>query len=99
MKKLNRADAPEPECLKTLAKGPSDWDRARGDKQQIWTSLEAMQGTLCAYCEGDLGRLGRHIEHFRARAEFPSLMFSWSNLFDIPIFLVLIKSFDESPSV
>jgi uncharacterized protein (TIGR02646 family) len=42
-----------------------------------------MQGRRCAYCEGSLDVLGRHVEHFRRKhaAHFPHLTFVWANLY------------------
>jgi len=40
-----------------------------------------MQGQRCAYCEGPLHDLGRHIEHFRRKGANPHLTFCWENLY------------------
>jgi uncharacterized protein (TIGR02646 family) len=42
-----------------------------------------MQGRRCAYCEGSLEILGKHIEHFRRKHQFhfPELTFAWNNLY------------------
>lgn len=52
-----------------------------GDRADIWTQLNAMQGARCAYCETPLSPDNRHIEHFRQRSRYPQGTFDWDNLF------------------
>jgi uncharacterized protein (TIGR02646 family) len=56
-------------------------DLVTEDRTAIWASLEEMQRGLCAYCEGSLQQLGRHIEHLCPRSRVPERTFDWSNLF------------------
>lgn len=82
MRKLDRSRVAAPECLSLYKHGTHRWEHVEGpEKQQIRARLEAMQGHLCAYCEGPLDDLGQHIDHFRCRAEFPKLTFAWANLY------------------
>lgn len=82
MRKLDRTAATTPPCLANYKHGQHNWDVISAeDKAQIRVSLEQMQGRRCAYCEGDLGALGQHIEHFRRKGKFPALTFDWTNLF------------------
>lgn len=81
MRKLDRSAVPAPPCLASYHHGTHNWDHINADKPQIWTHLRQLQGERCAYCEGDLGVLGRHIEHFRRKHVFPQLTFAWHNLF------------------
>jgi uncharacterized protein (TIGR02646 family) len=82
MRKLDRATATAPGCLASYAHGRDNWgDVSHDDKQQIHASLEQMQGRRCAYCEGPLDSLGKHIEHFRRKSLFVHLTFAWPNLY------------------
>jgi uncharacterized protein (TIGR02646 family) len=82
MHKLDRTTVAAPPCLAQYQHGANTWDDLSSeDKKQIWVSLEQMQGQRCAYCEGPLGVLGRHIEHFRRKSIFPGLTFAWPNLY------------------
>jgi uncharacterized protein (TIGR02646 family) len=82
MRKLNREDIDEPACLANYQHDHHRWDDVtREDKAQIRQQLEHMQGRRCAYCEGSLDALGRHIEHFRRKGHFPHLTFAWCNLY------------------
>ncbi len=82
MKRLDRTCTPAPTALNNYRHGVQNWSCITGtDKQAIRTSLEQMQGKICAYCESSLDDMGQHIEHFRRRAEFPQLTFSWENLY------------------
>lgn len=82
MKALARGAAPA--CLAGLRHGVHSWnmtDVPPSSRAQIWTHLDQMQGGLCAYCEGSLAQLGRHIEHRCARNDEPRRTFDWSNLY------------------
>lgn len=81
MKRLFRG--PAPQCLARFRPGTDAWDGQKVDeaKPLIWQALTAMQGELCAYCEGSLVDLGRHIEHFCQRSVYPNRTFDWDNLF------------------
>ncbi len=82
MRKLDRIGVPAPPCLARYQHGRDRWDDiGPADKEQIRAQLERMQGRRCAYCEGDLDALGRHIDHLRTRHAFPRLTFAWLNLF------------------
>ena len=55
---------------------------AASDKRlPLWAALTAMQGDVCAYCEGQAVPGRRHIEHFRPRHRYPQYTFRWDNLF------------------
>lgn len=80
MRQLIRGKAPG--SLKKYRLGVHNWDEVtKGDKDDIWTELEAMQEGRCAYCEGDMSADNRHIEHFRQRGRDPKQTFAWPNLF------------------
>lgn len=82
MRKLNRAVAATPKCLAKYVFGSDKWDDLDWcEREEIRACLGQMQGLRCAYCEGDLGVLNHHIEHFRPRKTFPHLTFSWGNLY------------------
>ncbi len=82
MRKLDRDTAPAPICLSCYQHGKQNWgDLDPAHKQEIQQCLEKMQGSRCAYCEGPLDDLGRHIEHFRQKHVFPTLTFDWRNLY------------------
>lgn len=82
MRKLDRASVQCPPCLAEYQHGRDNWNCVLPEhKAQIRTHLERMQGPCCAYCEGPLDDLGRHIEHFRCKDRFPKLTFDWSNLY------------------
>lgn len=84
MQKLDRAIRPAPTCLGDYHHGTHSWgDVTSAHKEEIRTHLKAMQGQRCAYCEGDIGALGQHIEHFRRKGDpaHRHLTFDWSNLF------------------
>lgn len=50
--------------------------------KQIREALDAMFSGKCAYCESVIGVVAAaHIEHFRPKQKYPSLTFSWDNLF------------------
>lgn len=85
MRRLDRASVPAPVCLESYRHGANRWDDLKPeDRAEIWTCLEAMQGDWCAYCEGALASLGRHIEHFRPKGSgkcpWPQGTFEWDNL-------------------
>lgn len=80
MHKLERGKAPE--CLEKFKHGRNSWDEASSaDRDEIWTALDAMQAQRCAYCEADISRGKKHIEHFRQRDRYPQGTFDWANLF------------------
>jgi uncharacterized protein (TIGR02646 family) len=80
MKRLPRGSAPP--VLNRFQHGRDGWADLTGDqKATIWEALEAMQLGLCAYCEGDLDVLGRHIEHLCPKGRRPQGTFDWHNLF------------------
>jgi uncharacterized protein (TIGR02646 family) len=82
MHRLDRGAVPAPGCLKAFQYGNHNWDGLQPhQRQEIRTHLEQMQGPLCAYCEGSLEELGKHIEHFRDRHRHPNHTFDWKNLF------------------
>lgn len=82
MRKLDRSVAPPPACLGDYRHGTHTWGDVHGaHKQQIQAHLEKVQGRRCAYCEGPLDALGKHIEHFRKKSRYPALTFAWANLF------------------
>jgi len=89
MHKLERSRVPAPPCLEQYAHQTQAWkDLESRDKNKIRENLEILQRhpepgwseVTCAYCESPLYH-GGHIEHFRQRADFPELTFSWDNLF------------------
>jgi uncharacterized protein (TIGR02646 family) len=73
---------PAPRLLEQFQGGRDVW-AALGvaEKQELWESLRAMQGELCAYCEGQIAPGRRHIEHFRPRHQYSQHTFEWANLF------------------
>jgi uncharacterized protein (TIGR02646 family) len=82
MKCLDRTRVPAPPCLCRYQHGRDNWGAVdASDKEEIQRHLDRLQGGLCAYCEGSLDVLGRHIEHLRQRSSFPKLTFEWENLF------------------
>lgn len=83
MRHLNRQDEP-PLGLRRYRHGQDTWNATcptQDERQDIWRSLNLMQGSRCAYCEGPIGEENRHIEHFRQRRSYPQGTFDWSNLF------------------
>jgi 5-methylcytosine-specific restriction endonuclease McrA len=43
--------------------------------------LEAMFGSKCAYCEGDVAATSpQHVEHYRPASRYPALAHAWDNL-------------------
>jgi len=82
MRHLHRNAAPVPPCLALYRHGANNWDDVTPEhKAEIRACLEDMQGRWCAYCEGDLNKLGQHIEHFEPKGRRPQGTFLWSNLF------------------
>lgn len=82
MRHFDRANVAAPPCLANYNCPPNTWNDLNGqDRALIHVSLEAMQGRVCAYCEGPLDSLGQHIEHFRRRHCFPESTFDWNNLY------------------
>jgi uncharacterized protein (TIGR02646 family) len=82
MRKLVRPAAPN--CLSKYKAGRDQWSMQAPTpehRQQIWNSLNAMQGEYCAYCESKLQVQKKQIEHFRSRNDFEKLTFTWDNLF------------------
>lgn len=80
MHQLNRGAAPS--CLASYQHGRDNWSHLRGtDRTEIWRALEAMQGNRCAYCEADITKAPRHIEHFVQKGRQPHVTFLWDNLF------------------
>jgi uncharacterized protein (TIGR02646 family) len=82
MRRLDRTAVPAPAALGNYRPGTHKWDDdvEYNDRVAIQNSLEQMQGRRCAYCEGSLDELGKHIEHFRRKHIFPQLTFAWENL-------------------
>lgn len=81
MKRLDRSTVPAPPCLANYDHATHTWDDIGHDKAEIRAHLAQLQGELCAYCEGDLNLLGKHIEHFRRKGLHPHLTFAWANLY------------------
>lgn len=82
MHRLNRGAAPA--CLAGYQYGVHQWANgipASPEKAEIWTCLEGMQQSRCAYCEAALVDGDKHIEHFRQRSRHPAGTFDWTNLF------------------
>ena len=80
MRRLARG--PAPACLAGFRHGANTWgDVTPAQKQDIWASLEVMQGPRCAYCETSLAGDDRHIEHFVQKGRDPTRTFVWANLF------------------
>jgi uncharacterized protein (TIGR02646 family) len=80
MHKLQRGNAPT--CLSNYRHGKNNWSEVTPtEKASIWNALEAMQGTLCGYCEADISNGQKHIEHFQQKSRAPAVTFLWSNLF------------------
>lgn len=80
MKGLHRG--PAPPSLAGFRHGAHTWSDVKSDhRQDIWRCLDAMQRGLCAYCEGRLESLGRHIDHHCRKSRHPRMTFLWSNLF------------------
>lgn len=82
VRKLNRLACPAPACLKDYHPGAQTWqDLSTDHRAEIRAQLQLMQGERCAYCEGDIGVLGQHIEHFYPKAAYPARTFDWTNLY------------------
>ena len=80
MHKLQRGNAPV--CLANYQHGRDNWgDVTPGDKGIIWAELDAMQGQRCGYCEADISKGQKHVEHFRQKSRNATATFLWSNLF------------------
>lgn len=81
MHKLERGQVSTPSCLAHYAPGTQNWNAVTpADKLQIRTSLSAIQGNRCAYCESEIKSPTGHIEHFFPRSKFPKKIFDWDNL-------------------
>ena len=83
MHKLDRNAVPAPPCLADYRHGLHSWEKdlTREHRAQIHAHLEQLQGHWCAYCEGDMNSLGRHVDHLERRTKHPELTFAWSNLY------------------
>ena len=82
MHRLDRSSIQEPTCLSSYQHGRDSWsDVTHEDKEEVRSRLEQLQGRRCAYCEGDLDKLGQHIEHFVQKGRRSEVTFLWSNLF------------------
>jgi len=82
MHKLSKGQAPS--CLSKFHHGQNNWDDVTTeDKVEIWEKITDMQGTRCAYCESELQKNNKHIEHFRQKNSsiYPQGTFKWDNLF------------------
>ena len=82
MHKLQRGEAPK--CLEKFKHGRDNWETVGpDDRTEIWHALQAMQGQRCAYCEADISKGRKNIEHFRQKAShrYPQGTFEWANLF------------------
>ena len=85
MRYLNRPEAPK--CLP--ATGSKNFnDLKASNKRKIWVQLNKMQGSFCAYCEKEIKKRERQIEHFYPKKNKPDgmhsyndLSSSWDNLF------------------
>jgi uncharacterized protein (TIGR02646 family) len=97
---MRALDRPQygPPVLRRFRPGQDTWDQVTpDDKQSIWDHLHAMQGERCAYCEGDLNSLGRHIEHHHPRSRLPQATFDWHNLLGACDRLDSCGHFKDSP--
>lgn len=83
------ASHPEPPELAAARPNlPAHWNNLHGPvfgpvKAAIRDGLYRHQYGLCAFCEGSLGELGRHIEHIEPKGGMggnPSRMFDYDNL-------------------
>ncbi len=55
--------------------------KSRYAHQEIKTSLKAMFGAKCAYCESEITPVSYpHVEHFRPQSIYPKLAYDWDNL-------------------
>lgn len=82
MHQLNRSIVPAPPCLTDYYHGANNWGHVKPEhKNELRNHLKRMQGVQCAYCEASLETQGCHIEHFRPKNRFPTLIFAWENLF------------------
>ncbi|EMN2537199.1 TIGR02646 family protein [Acinetobacter baumannii] len=80
MKFLIRCEPPI--ILSKLKENYGSWSRFTDDEfEELWLSLEKMQGNFCAYCENNLVGRDKHIEHFVPRSRNSRLTFEWENLF------------------
>ena len=83
MRRLTRPAVPS--CLRRFDYRQHTWnDVTPADKDEIWLSLDAMQGRRCAYCEFGIripGKVFEHIEHFEQRSKNSRRCFDWDNLF------------------
>jgi len=80
VKRLLRGAAPG--CLASYQHGRDRWDDLTpACRAEVRAQLDAMQGRLCAYCEGDLDTLVAHVEHLWPRGQHPTRTFDWHNLF------------------
>lgn len=87
MRSLKRTQTPDFLNLKNYETQSFD-SLSTGQKKVIWRSLIEMQGTFCAYCEKEIGKRNRQIEHFFPKGDSPDgvnlykdLTFEWTNLF------------------
>ena len=79
MHQLNRP--PAPACLSRYRHGRDTWGAVGpAEKTEIWASLNEMQMSRCAYCEGAFPD-NPHIVHFRQRSRYVEGTFDWQNLF------------------
>ncbi len=68
---------------KMLLRGRPNWKRlsnAPGVKQNLKRALLGEQGGPCCYCERHTTLNESHIEHFKPREKFKTLMFDYNNL-------------------
>jgi len=82
MHKLSRDEPPS--CLSKFHHGQNNWGNVTTeDKVEIWEKITDMQGSRCAYCESELQKNNKHIEHFRQKNSgiYPQGTFQWDNLF------------------
>jgi uncharacterized protein (TIGR02646 family) len=84
VRRLDRRAVSPPACLREYKHGRDAWGdltKNAPHREELHARLEQLQGTRCAYCEGPLDTLGKHVEHFRPRGKCPHLTFDWANLF------------------
>ena len=83
---LRRANWHQEKAMYDAGHGPDPGQKpgalhSRYAHTQVKAALEAMFGTKCAYCEGEIHATGyAHVEHYRPQSIYPLLAYDWHNL-------------------
>ncbi len=56
------------------------WSLSNGQRREIERKLFQSQGNICCYCECEIDKKNKHIEHFHERNDKPTKIYDYENM-------------------